>query len=359
MNRLWVRLTLFVSVVTAFSITLIVVLQIINSNRRYQQLSPAFQASFESIQEGSSLTEAERQERFQDVLVGFLETDEGFRQFEYFISDLRTARRQLTLIAGLIILAFGVTIASLVARFIAAPISQVSEAAKRAATGDLSARAHMPARFERFEKGSEVGNLVKDFNHMASSLERLESERQNMIADIAHELRSPLTIVQGQIDAMQYGVVPLDNEQLAKLSRQTELLARLIKDLRTLSLAEAQRLSLDKSDFDVCALSQDIIDGFQDKAQDKTITLTFAAQQASVMVLLDKDRIAQVIINLLSNALRHTPEGGRVMVRLRANKEEVVIVVADTGEGIPEEDLGRVFDRFYRVDSSRNRATGR
>ena len=358
MRRLWVRLTVFVTVIIVITVVLGIGLQAVNLNRQYRQLDPTFRGEIERIYDDPSLSEDERQVQLRLLTVAFLGSEEGFEQFLASMTEVFVTRQRLALLSTLIALAFGVTAAVLIGRTIAAPISQVSRAANRVAAGDLSARAETTTRFARVGKDSEIGNLVEDFNQMAASLERLEHERQNMIADIAHELRTPLTILQGQIDAMHYGVVPTNNEQLAKLSRQTELLSRLVKDLRTLSLAEAERLSLDLSEVDLRALVSDVVAGFQDTANTKNVTLTFAAEPASVLAKLDGDRVAQVLINLLSNALRHTPAGGSVAVKLSVPGSKVVLSVANSGEGLSPEALEHVFDRFYRAEPSRDRASG-
>ena len=358
MRRLWVRLTAFVAVVIVITVVLGIGLQALSLNRQYRQLDPTFRGELERIYDDPNLSEAARQEALQRLTVAFLGSEAGFEQFLASMSEVFVARQRLALFSTLVALAFGVTAAAFIGRTIAAPISQVSRAAKRVAAGDLSARATISTRLARVGKDSEIGNLVEDFNRMAASLERLEHERQNMIADIAHELRTPLTILQGQIDAMSYGVVPLNSEQLGKLSRQTELLSRLVKDLRTLSLAEAERLSLDVTEVDLRALASDVVGGFQDSANAKNVTLTLKAEPASVLAKLDGDRIAQVLINLLSNALRHAPEKGSVVVKLSVPGSKAVLSVTDSGEGLSEEALKHVFNRFYRAEPSRDRASG-
>ena len=357
MRRLWVRLTAFVMVIIVITVLLGVGLQMINGNRQYRQLSPVFRAELERILDDPNLTEEVRQAQLQTLTVEYISGEEGFEQF-IATMELFVMQQRLLVVSALIALAFGVTAAATVGRVVSAPISQVSRAAKQVAAGDLSARADVTTFFARVGKDSEISNLVEDFNAMATTLERLEHERQNMIADIAHELRTPLTILQGQIDAMNYGVVPLNSEQLGKLSRQTELLSRLVKDLRTLSLAEAERLSLDVTEVDLRSLVADVVDGFQDRANAENVALTFAAEPTSVLAKVDGDRIAQVLINLLSNALRHTPAGGSVAVKLTVPGSKAVVSVADSGEGLTPEALKHVFDRFYRAEPSRDRASG-
>ena len=357
-RRLWVRLTAFVAVIIVITVLLGIGLQAFSLNRQYRQLDPTFRREIERIYDDPSLSETARQTQLRRLTVAFLASEEGFEQFLASMDKVFVTRQRVAVLSTLIALAFGVMAAATVGRLVAAPITQVSRAAKRVAAGDLSARAIISTRLARVGRDSEIGNLVEDFNSMAATLERLEHERQNMIADIAHELRTPLTILQGQIDAMHYGVVPLNSEQLDKLSRQTELLSRLVKDLRTLSLAEAERLSLDFLEVDLRTLAADVTDGFQDKANAKNVTLSFAADPAAVLAKLDGDRIAQVLINLLSNALRHTPPGGSVVVKLSVPGSRAMLSVTDSGAGLSPEAREHVFDRFYRAEPSRDRASG-
>ena len=265
-------------------------------------------------------------------------------------------RTRLLLVTALVALPIGLLTALIIGNYVSRPVVAVSDAARRVAAGDLSARASV--RGSLASRG-EAGELVRDFNKMAAALESLELERQNMITDVAHELRTPLTIIQGQVDAIQYGVVPLDRREVAKLSRHIELLSRLIKDLRVLSQADSRRLTLSVAELDLRELVADIVDGFQDQAVAGGISLQLQGSGGvPLLVEVDSDRIAQVLINLLSNALRHAREDGQVTVTVSASADGALVAVRDDGEGIRDEDLERVFQRFYRTDASRNRASG-
>jgi two-component system sensor histidine kinase BaeS len=157
---------------------------------------------------------------------------------------------------------------------------------------------------------------------------------------------------------MRYGVIPTDDDALSKLSQQTELLSRLVKDLRTLSLADAQQLRLECQAVDIMTLLHQVANSFQEEARERGVTLSVQGPPEALFLNLDPERMMQVFINLLSNALRHTPQGGRVGVALQYHPEEVVISVKDTGEGLSQEALENAFNRFFRADSSRDRATG-
>ena len=200
--------------------------------------------------------------------------------------------------------------------------------------------------------------LAHHFNAMAAVLEQLERERQAMIADIAHELRTPLTILQGQLDAMQDGIVPFDERELGKLDAQTELLGRLIDDLRTLSLADAKRLTLERTPTDLVAVACRVCESFREKAQRGGLTLDFCSDAPHAPLHADPDRLAQVLSNLLENAVRYTPPGGRVEVSVHTLAGGLELSVEDTGPGFPEGAQTRVFERFYRAETSRGRAGG-
>jgi two-component system, OmpR family, sensor histidine kinase BaeS len=355
-KRLWVQFALLVVTANLLTIGVLVGFGITAVVRQYYRLDPEFRQKAEAVILDTKLSEAEINRQFQQLFIDFISTDEGFDDMGVFISSSFTDQLRTLIIYGLVALPLGTLLAFIVARLITAPLSSISQAAERVAHGDFTARARP---FSKRRLGNEMNTLIENFNAMASSLERLERERKTMIADIAHELRTPLTIVQGQIDSMRYGVIPTDDEALNKLSQQTELLARLVKDMRTLSLADARQLTLERQAVDLVTLLRQVVESFQEEARERVVTLSVESPGPVALFLnLDPERMMQVFINLLSNALRHTPQGGRVGVALHCRPEEVVISVKDTGEGLSEEALENAFNRFYRADSSRDRATG-
>jgi two-component system, OmpR family, sensor histidine kinase BaeS len=236
-------------------------------------------------------------------------------------------------------------------RQIVSPLDEVANAAARVAYGDLDQRVAV--------RGSgELARLGESFNSMAATLSRDRRLRQNMVADIAHELRTPLTILQGNIEAMQDGVLETSKENLASIHQETVHLSRLVEDLRTLSLADSGQLKFRPAPADLKDLSLRVLDGFSTQMAAKNITPALDAHGNLPEVIADPDRTAQVLRNLINNALQFTPEGGNIAVRLTAENEGVTTSVIDTGIGIPADVLPHVFDRFYRVDRSRNRSTG-
>jgi signal transduction histidine kinase len=182
--------------------------------------------------------------------------------------------------------------------------------------------------------------------------------RHNMLADIAHELRTPLSILQGNIEAILDGALPPDEQNLSSLHQETQHLSRLVEDLRTLSLAESGRLHFDITDIDLGRLAEEVVGGFRPQLETKNIEVDLQILNGIPHVAGDRDRVIQILRNLIANACKYTPEGGRIALKIEASESMVTASVADTGPGIPEEDINRVFDRFYRLDASRTRRTG-
>jgi signal transduction histidine kinase len=193
---------------------------------------------------------------------------------------------------------------------------------------------------------------------MVVELERAEQQRRNMTADIAHELRTPLHIIQGNLEGMLDGVYEPSEENINDTLDETRLLARLVDDLQTLSLAEAGQLPLHPTRFLLADLLTDAAAGFESRAAAQSVDLHVDAPDPSPEIEADYDRLLQALGNLLTNALRHTPENGGITLKAEANPEGVRITVSDTGAGIPADDLPYIFDRFWRGDKSRARTEG-
>ena len=259
--------------------------------------------------------------------------------------------RQSLLLAGALAVSLALLLGLLISWRLTAPLRQLTHAAGAIAAGDLSQR--VPAR-----GGDELGEVGQAFNRMAASLEAGETLRRNMMADVAHELRTPLTVIQGNLQAILDGVYPLDEAQVASLFDETRLLTRLVDDLRELALAEAGQLRLDHETVDLALLAQGVVGNFSPGAEAAGVKLECAISGEGLEVTGDADRLGQVLRNLISNALRHTPAGGRVTVSVSRSGDRVHLEVADTGTGISPEDLPHVFDRFYRGDKSRSRRGG-
>jgi two-component system OmpR family sensor kinase/two-component system sensor histidine kinase BaeS len=236
-------------------------------------------------------------------------------------------------------------------RRLGTPFADIMSATDAIARGDLSVRL-------RENNRGPLGVLARRFNNMVAELERAEQQRRNLTADIAHELRTPLHIIQGNLEGMLDGVYEPNGTNITDTLDETRLLARLVDDLQTLSLAEAGQLPLHTTRFLLADLLNDAATGFESRAAAQQVTLRVNVLEPSPELNADYDRLNQALANLLSNALRHTPAGGQITLRAEAIPEGKRITVSDTGTGIPAEDLPYIFDRFWRGDRSRARTEG-
>jgi len=238
-------------------------------------------------------------------------------------------------------------------RDIATPLADVMAAADAVAEGDLSVR--VPERGP-----GDFGRLARSFNRMVEELERADQQRRNLTADVAHELRTPLHIIQGNLEGVLDGVYEPTSEHINATLDETRLLARLVDDLRTLSLAEAGQLPLTWEPVEVAELLADVGTSFSGQAEAAGIDLhvEIEGDASDLTITGDVGRLDQVLSNLLANALRYTPAGGAVMLLVQPRDGGVRIAVRDTGRGISPENLPYVFDRFWRGDRSRSHAGG-
>ena len=260
--------------------------------------------------------------------------------------------RHTLFIATLAALGVALVIGGLLFRSITAPLRKLTAATETIAQGDLSARA--PVRGQ-----DEVAQLAEAFNQMAESLDRMERARRNQTADIAHELRTPLTVIQGTLEAMLDGVYSTDQENLQAALAQTRTISRLVEDLRLLALADAGRLELHKTHLDPNTFLPEIVEAHRPEAQKQDIELSLEMPNVKLpQILADRDRLAQVIGNLLSNAFRYVPPEGHITVRAAERERDILIAVIDDGPGVPHDDLPHIFKRFWRADPARQRKTG-
>ncbi|MDQ7842001.1 MAG: ATP-binding protein [bacterium] len=265
----------------------------------------------------------------------------------HFLAQLRRTTWLAALAGGLAAVLLGI----LMARYLTTPLRRMSDAAARIGRGDLAQEVPVPS-------DDDLGNLARAFNTMAADLRRLEESRRNLVADIAHELGTPLSVLQANLEGMLDGVVEPAPDRLAALHTQVRLLARLVEDLRDLSLAQAGRLPLHRAPTDLSALVVDAAAAVGPHAADKSVSVQSRIAAGLPAVSVDRERMMQVVHNLLDNAIRNTPAGGAVTVGLEADPDELRFWVADTGPGIPPGETERIFDRFYRLDASRSRASG-
>jgi len=268
-------------------------------------------------------------------------------QREAFLASINHA---LLLAAGAAGLA-AVLLTLVLSRRILRPVEALTAAARQMERGDLSQRVEVHSQ-------DEIGELAQAFNAMADGLARLEELRRNMVTDVAHELRTPLSNIRGYLEALQDGVIETKPEVIDSLHEEAMLLNRLVDDLRELTLAEAGQLKLERRPVAPADLVDRALEAARAQAAAKGIALQADLSEDLPLVDIDSQRIGQVLGNLLSNALTHTPSGGKIVIAARAKQLKVEVSVSDTGEGIPPEDLPYVFERFYRADRSRSRATG-
>ena len=254
-------------------------------------------------------------------------------------------------VISFILALFLVIVSTLLIRRFVNPLADVIYAARAVASGKLDTRIPM--------KGpQDLRSLSQSFNEMATSLERSDRERREMLADIAHELRTPLSVIRGRLEGIVDGIYPENGTQVSMALEQTYLLQRLVDDLRLLTLAETGQLRFDKQEVNLGDVIERVLNMFSAEAQEKNVSLSFPEKSGNPSVLLDPQRLEQVISNLVGNAIRYVPDGGNVWVAVHEADHAVQITVSDNGKGIPAEDVPYIFDRFWRKDKSRSRASG-
>ena len=230
------------------------------------------------------------------------------------------------------------------------PLRQILSAIDSVGEGNLSVRVEE-------DNSPQFGELIKRFNKMVADLERSDQQRRNLTADVAHELRTPLHIIQGNLEGILDGVYPPSNEQIRDSLDEVNLMTRLVNDLQTLSLAESGQLPLHPTRFVLADLIHDLTSSFSAQATSQGIDLKTSIANPNQELTADYDRLNQVLSNLVTNALRHTAQGGTVSIETgsaSSAERTVRIIVKDTGTGIASEDLPFIFDRFWRADRSRS-----
>lgn len=245
----------------------------------------------------------------------------------------------------------GLTAGLIAGRTLITPLAQLASTARRLGKRDFTARAIVKG-------SSELREVAHAINEMAHDLEQSETLRRNLVADVAHELRTPLTVLQANLQALLDGIYPLERDEIEKLLNQTELLNRLVNELRELSQAEAHQLQLQQGMIDLNEMVAQVVETFQSTGKKQGIHIGVQMPAEPIMFEGDRGRLQQVLNNLIQNAIIHTPPSGTVNIRLNRDDQHIHIVVQDTGDGIPAAHLAHVFDRFYRVDRSRSRETG-
>lgn len=263
---------------------------------------------------------------------------------------LNESNRWLT-VAGIAATALALVVGLALAWTLARPLRELTHAVRDLSVGQLGRQVQIHGTVE-------VDALADEFNTMSRALAEAEALRQRMAADVAHELRTPVSVLRGHLEAMLDGVYPLDSAHVAVAHDQTIHLARLVEDLRVLTLAEARRLPLERARLSPTALVSQILEAFEPLALDGDIRLTHTIAAGLPDVYADSTRIRQVLSNLLTNALRHTPAGGTIAVQVSAAASEVRFSVANSGSSLNAADAARVFQPFWRADAARERDSG-
>jgi signal transduction histidine kinase len=282
-----------------------------------------------------------------DLIVARLPNPNGTSIQDGFVNSVN----QQLLIAAIVVGAAALLLAWLLSRRILRPVEALTAAAGRMERGDLSARVDVTSK-------DEIGKLAHAFNAMSDSMARQEELRRNMVTDIAHELRTPLSNIRGYLEAVRDGVVQPDPALIGSLHEESLLLSRLVEDLQELQLAEAGQLKIERQLVDVPDMIASASTALAATAEEKGVCIDTDAPTSLPSVYADPARIGQVLRNLIDNAITHTPADGAIRIAARATNREVEIRVQDTGPGIHPDHLTHIFDRFYRADASRARSTG-
>jgi two-component system sensor histidine kinase BaeS len=231
------------------------------------------------------------------------------------------------------------------------PFADIVAAAERVGDGDYSVQLN--------EHGQpSLRSVARAFNSMTARLRANEQQRRHLMADIAHELRTPLTIIQGRLEALIDGVYPRDDAKLQELLDETRVVARLVEDLRTLANADSGALALQKEPSDLVLLIHDAANSLASEAESSGVLLRTDESEELPLLMIDPLRIREVLINLLANAIHHTPAGGSVRVGAEPRNDSVIVRVTDTGSGIAADELPKVFDRFYKGAASKGSGLG-
>lgn len=251
------------------------------------------------------------------------------------------------LVAVLLSLVIGLFLSKKISK----PLTQLVSGIERVSKGETNFRLSIDSK-------DEFSQLGDSFNKMTETLERTEHIRKSLVADVAHELRTPLAIIQAKLESIQAGALEATEEVILHVSDEVYRLSRLVNDLQQLSLAESKTLSLHKERTEINGFVEAILSQFQWFADEKDIRLQFSKNPTDIYIEIDRDRMTQVVVNLLGNALRYTRDSGTVIVDVKVEGKSVVLHFKDTGPGIDKQKLPFIFERFYRLDESRKRDEG-
>ncbi|MFT3905920.1 MAG: ATP-binding protein [Steroidobacteraceae bacterium] len=267
--------------------------------------------------------------------------------------DVRFQRQQLLLtwtIGLLAVIVAGIG-AVLLANAFLTPIHRIADATQRLTAGDYGVR--LP-----HGSGDEIDQLASDVNQLALTLQRTEQQRRNLMADISHELRTPLAILRGEIEAVEDGVRADAKQTIKSLSSEVKILEKLVEDIYDVARSDVGALRYRREQLDLIPILQTCLTAFQERFAGRSLHVTLDCAEQRIALLADEARLQQLFNNLFENSARHTAAGGEVRISVRSDAEQVRIVVEDSKPGVSDEQLGHLFERFYRTDESRNRHSG-
>lgn len=267
------------------------------------------------------------------------------------LGSFRSAVTKALLIAGSAAALVGLLTSILLLRQILRPLNEIVHSSQRIADGRYDERVAVPS-------SDELAIVATSFNQMAASLAQVEQQRVAMIGNVAHELRTPLAGIEGYLEGLVDGVFPPEPATFGEMQHEVRRMRRIIDDLQALSHVEAGQVSLQLSDVDLNSVAQRVVAQLRPQTIASSLELALMPASSPLMVRADPDRLAQILLNLIGNAIRYTPEGGCIAVRLHAQNQVAQVEVIDSGVGISATDLPLLFERFYRVDRSRARSSG-
>ncbi len=268
-------------------------------------------------------------------------------------AEVRFQQQQLvaTWIIGVGAVLLAAAVSMVLARALLAPLKRIAQATDRLAAGDYATRVEATS-------GDEIGRLGEDFNRLALALEKNERMRRAFMADVSHELRTPLAVLRGELEAVEDGVRPSSAETMASLRLEVETLTKLVDDLYDLSLSDAGALAYRLEPVDLGTVLSAALDSFGERLAARRILVDRDIPDTPLPIRGDRGRLQQLFTNLLQNSLRYTDEGGRLRVRCQRDGARMVLDFMDSAPGVPQDTLAHLFERFYRVEGSRNRAHG-
>lgn len=329
MNHLWIRISLVIILIVVFGMLLPVATGIALREFRSEEFTPP-----------PTIPENVDPETWRERMEGRRISPFPGRMVLNNLAPILIGAAIVSIIAGI-----------LLSRSISAPLTKLADAAHMIGQRDLSQRVQVTGT-------QEIRDVSRAFNDMAADLQQAEGLRLNLLADVAHELRTPITVIQGNLQAILDDVYELDKAEIAHLYDQTRQLTHLVDDLRILAQAEAQQLPMEKNMIDFGALIAEIAMIYEPLAENQGIAIETEISEGLPSIRGDRTRLMQCLQNLLNNAIRHTPSGGIVSISLQWQADFLLLTVSDTGSGIESEHLPYVFERFYRADSARARQTG-